>query len=460
MPLPPDLLRAATQGHGRVVFVMGAGCSVEAPTSLPLARDCARDAHQLLVDDGVIDDGACADPENLEAVADVVVATTQSKADLVSRLPRQQFLLAAPNKGHDVLAALMAERVVRTALTTNFDLAINTALAKARVDDVTVINGPTDLRDLGNANVIYLHRSANAADEDWVLTAAEVNEGWENAWNEILVGSVLAAPAVVFIGMGTPVGVLLKSIERVRAAIPNADSVFQVDPSHHAESGAFELLRPKEENYIQASWISFAVQLGDRVNRLHLVELARACEALANDNNWNYVDVRPVTDCLADAGLLGFGRARARWFLADGEYFAWRRIHDTWVAELAVVLEISRFELAADITLSKDGTVRFSRDGHRLGALGYLHGQASRRWSRLLSELLHRQDHMDGQQESAEAFLVAGVEGPPPDQFSTPNDIVGQPQAVDVVAPTATPPAFAVDQVREEPQLLRQVFGL
>ncbi len=458
MSLPPQLLRAATEGEGRVVFVLGAGCSFEPPTSLPLAHECSRAAHQRLVDDSVIEEGACADPDSLEDVADVVVATTGSKSALVSRLPRQEFLLATPNRGHDVLAALMAERVVRAALTINFDLAITTALANAGISDVTTINGAADHEDLGNASVIYLHRNAHAPAEAWVLTSDEVHKGWEDSWSQMLAGAVLTAPAVVFIGMGTLVGVLLASARQVREAVPHTDSVFQVDPVPREESRTFEVLRPGEDNYIQMEWSSFAVELGDRVNRHHLSELVVSCEALASDNDWGEIDVQHVKDGLAAAGLLAFGSARARWFLADGEYLAWREIRPDWIAGLVIAIEKSRVELAAEIGLSKDGTILFTQGDRTLGAVGYLHGQASMWWSQLHSKLSHRQARMDDQQETAQAFVVAGVEGRPPDQFSTPNDIVAQSEPVDVMAPVADPLWLSVDQLREEPELLRQAF--
>ena len=443
-----------------MVFVLGAGCSVEPPTSLPLAPECSLAAHQRLVDDGVIAEGACADPSSLEDVADLVVATTGSKSDLVSRLPRQRFRLATPNRGHDILAALMDERIVRAALTTNFDFAINAALAKAGIDDVTLIDGADDHQDLGNASVIYLHRSAYAPEEEWVLTSDEVHKGWENAWNEMLAGAVLTAPAVVFIGMGTLVGVLLASATRVREAVPDARSVFQVDLMPREESKAFEVLRPEADNYIQMGWIAFAEELGERVNQQHLLELVASCEVLVSGNDWGDIDVQQIKDGLAAGGLLAFGSARARWFLEDGDYLAWRRIRPAWIAEFVIALEKSRIELAAEIGLAGDGTVAFTKDGRALGALGYLHGQSSMRWSQLHSELSHRQQRMGNQQETAEAFVVAGVEGLQPAQFSTPNDIVAQSEPVDVMAPIADPRWLTVDQLREEPELLRQAFEL
>jgi hypothetical protein len=48
--LPAELLHAISQpAGGRVVLVTGAGCSVEAPTNLSLAFDCATKAHVKLV---------------------------------------------------------------------------------------------------------------------------------------------------------------------------------------------------------------------------------------------------------------------------------------------------------------------------------------------------------------------------------------------------------------------------
>ncbi len=68
MPLPAVLLGAiAHEEGGRVVLVIGAGCSIEAPTDLPLARTCAEEAHRRLVADGVIGADDCPHPEDLSS---------------------------------------------------------------------------------------------------------------------------------------------------------------------------------------------------------------------------------------------------------------------------------------------------------------------------------------------------------------------------------------------------------
>ena len=71
MPLPSDLLEAiSSTGGGRVALVIGAGCSLEEPTGLPLSREVSREIHRMLVADGILDHGECADPDDLSAVTD------------------------------------------------------------------------------------------------------------------------------------------------------------------------------------------------------------------------------------------------------------------------------------------------------------------------------------------------------------------------------------------------------
>src|SRR5205807_10141968 len=88
MPIPPPILTAiADAAGGHVLLVVGAGCSFEPPTSIPMAPQCARDAHAALLNDGVLLAGECADPSDLSSVADAVWAKTGGQAALVDRLP-------------------------------------------------------------------------------------------------------------------------------------------------------------------------------------------------------------------------------------------------------------------------------------------------------------------------------------------------------------------------------------
>lgn len=114
MTIPVDLLTAiSASGGGQVALVLGAGCSFEAPTSMPLAWKCATDAHRKLVDNGVLADGECDDPSDLSKLADLVKSKNNDKQErLVQCLPYKEFKTAAANEGHKIAAALLLEGAV------------------------------------------------------------------------------------------------------------------------------------------------------------------------------------------------------------------------------------------------------------------------------------------------------------------------------------------------------------
>src|SRR6185436_17583294 len=98
MSAPSVVLAAAGQPRGgHLAFVLGAGCSFESPTNLPLSRPLAEDAHRRLVLNGVLAEDACADPTDLSSVADAVFASVGRQHELVVELPRQRMRFASPN---------------------------------------------------------------------------------------------------------------------------------------------------------------------------------------------------------------------------------------------------------------------------------------------------------------------------------------------------------------------------
>lgn len=91
MPLPPELLQAvSSRGGGRIALVLGAGCSVEAPTSIPVSNVCSNEIHRRLIADGVLQNGDCSDPGDLSILADAVFNKRNSQRDVVERL-RDQY---------------------------------------------------------------------------------------------------------------------------------------------------------------------------------------------------------------------------------------------------------------------------------------------------------------------------------------------------------------------------------
>ena len=144
--LPSDLLQAiSSPSGGRVVLVLGAGCSTEAPTSLPLTSDLSAQCYRQLVDDGILGEGEVDDPCDLSAIAEAIFQKTGHQHALIERFPQDEFRQAEPNEGYLIMAALLMEGAIADALTLNFDLAARSALAHlgARAS-VSTVRGPEE----------------------------------------------------------------------------------------------------------------------------------------------------------------------------------------------------------------------------------------------------------------------------------------------------------------------------
>lgn len=214
----PLLLAISSKPNGRVAIVVGAGCSFEEPTHVPLARDIAIEAHRRLRADGVLQDGDCANPEDLSCVADAVYSKTGQQAPVVERMTPNKFRTAEANEGYLLAAAMLRERAIICLMTLNFDCAIVEALSRVGAGgDIAVINGPTDHSQVGLINVIFLHRNAWSPPEDWILRTVVLNS-WQGRWQEVVVNRVLSSPVTVFAGLGSPTAVLTETTRKIRSA--------------------------------------------------------------------------------------------------------------------------------------------------------------------------------------------------------------------------------------------------
>ena len=140
--LPSDLLHAISDlSGGRVVLVLGAGCSNEQPTSLPLSSSLSEECHRKLVADGILKEGEVKNRRDLSAVAEAVVRETGSQRDLIDRFPPDAFRYARPNDGYVIMAALLLEGMIADTLTLNFDFAARTALGQLGRDPEFLLLG-------------------------------------------------------------------------------------------------------------------------------------------------------------------------------------------------------------------------------------------------------------------------------------------------------------------------------
>lgn len=414
MPLPPDLNQAiATIGGGRIALIIGAGCSVEAPTGVPVARTCSLELHDQLVADGVLAAGDCAQPEDLSVLADAVFAKTNSQLALVSRMRDRYNLHARPaNDGYLIAAALLCENAIAAIVTLNFDVALTSAISELSCADVVgIIEGPAHLPQQKGRNVYYLHRNANAVDaEVWVLRSRAIEAEWQGHWQQPITQNVLIKPCVVFAGLGTPVTVLMESVSLMRAAIPGGSRLFQVDPAPSAGSQFFQALNLPEADYIQLGWSEFMRQFSDRLMREHGSKLSTAATQKANDDGLTQEDLTTVLEQLRVHGIVRSGRIRAMWLLDEKKpYLAFETNISPLIADLLLSLALVARVSGTVVTIGDDGIVEFRRAGAVIAAIIVASGSGHLKMPSIEARINKRKYWWRGRGIQPTAALVAGT---------------------------------------------------
>lgn len=455
MALPADLLHAiAHAGGGRVVLVIGAGTSFEAPTSLPLAQESSVEVHRRLVAEGVLANGDCESPEDLSCVADAVVAATGSQRGLVERLPLGRFRHAEPNEGSLIAAALLRERAIGCVMTLNFDLGMSAALTSLGAgDDVGVVSGPDEHHRLAGVNLIYLHRNVDANPETWILRTAALEEEWRGRWEEIIANRVIAGPVTVFAGLGTLAGVLVETTVRIRGAIPAGARAFQVDPGERTESPFFARLDLPAEAYLRMSWRDFMSQLADRLVEEHRNELYAACQRLIAAESWDDPDPRELSERLAALGLLSLGRVRARWSLDSSPYVPRHLVTVDWLADLLLAVGLIEMNTGAHAAIDDDGVIELRRGDRTLGSVIMASGRGVQRWLALEAEIGRHAFRRRRRDPSPRFAVVGGVQGERPAQVAPPSNVVRGDEQESIVSGPGLFELVSVDELRGSPDL-------
>jgi hypothetical protein len=434
--LPSDLLHAIADGSGgRVALVIGAGCSTEPPTCLPLTSVCAENAHRKLLVDGILHDGDCSNPSDLSCVADVVFAAKESQVELIKRLPVDDFKSASPNQGHLLAAALLLENSLRCVLTLNFDLAMSNAIAFLGHGDVAIIAGPEDYGSLRTTNIIYLHRSAYARPDDWILRSTQLRDDWRVGWEHVAAYMVLAAPLTVFAGLGSPAGVLTENVKDIRSRLGDHVKAYQVDVVEPGHCAFFAALSLPTECYLQMGWIEFMEALSSRVLEEQRAQLHRECIALAHAEGWSIspAALALVTQTIVKLGLLGLGYLRSRWMLANDRYLPARATQLPLLADLVLVVELIHRFSGADVQFQDDGFVTFFVAENVLTVIRCVSGRGTRRWSSLEAELSPHRKRWLARRPRPALIIASGVVGSPPDSSPMPANVTGEDKAHDLI---------------------------
>lgn len=447
--VPPDLLYAVAQRDGRLALVLGAGCSLEAPTSLKLANAYAEDVHRRLVLDGVLVDGECASPHDLSAVASAVRAKHGRQAAVVERLPRNEFRLARPNEGYLAAAALLREHAVSSVLTLNFDLALTTALIELGAHEVNVVPGPAVAADLGALNVIYLHRNVDESDpEEWILRVEALAEEWQGHWEEVVSRRVMSTPVVVFAGLGSPAAVLIEAVKKVREAIADQHRAFVVDP---AESSSFQAaLDLPPEAHVRVSWCEFTDVLARRVAAEFSVRLVESCSALSAAHGWedDPAQIQDLCHRLHSVGLVNAGKLKARWLLSYEPYVVDDERRDL-VGDLLLAIGMVERAVGASAIFHPSGIVEFVKVGETPIPVVVVSGGGTLRWAALEPRL--RGALGSARLGQPKVAIVGGVQGTRPADLAPPVDIIDGEPGSDIIEGDAAFEYVTVDEIRADP---------
>jgi hypothetical protein len=383
---PPDLLQAiAAAGGGQIALVIGAGCSVEPPTEVPLAGTLSRTVERRLVLDGVLADGECADPWNLSQLTTLVWQKTGSQSGVVTRFPLDRMRLAKPNLGYKLLVALMAEGAVSHVLSLNFDLAVQHAASDLGIE-IAIIDQSGQAVPV-RAALVHLHGCANGASESLVLREDVIDAAWRGQWEQVVAQQILGAPVVVFAGLGSAAPVLTATIDMIQAALGGNKTLYQADIGPFLNNGFAQQLNIPGERYIQGGWSAFVGRLAERLAAAQVDALEENGTMLLNENGAAEADqalFKALVARLRTVPLLAVGKHRAFARLEKRKlYRAHSVADDELISEpllkLAQLAEHHGFEALP----TQGGTWLLRREGRHVGQVLLASGGGTRRMAAL-----------------------------------------------------------------------------
>lgn len=462
MDLPPELRQAISSlDGGKVSLVIGAGCSVEPPTSLPVSSTISEEIHRLLVADGVLQHGDCPNPADLSVLADAVFSKTNSQRDVVDRLrERYDLKLATPNHGYSIAAALLCEGAIASVVTLNFDLALTTALSELGAGKIVgVVERPEDLLFQKAINLYYLHRNVNAADpESWVLRTATLRNEWKGHWEQIIANRVLSAPVVVFAGLGTPVAVLLESTRLLRQALPGTTRLYQADPGERTESKFFGELGIDPAAYLRCGWGELMDEFSQRLSLEHVARLREAVAREVQEDGLPDEDIACFVERLQSVGLVKLGKLRACWLLHDKPYCPVDDAVSGLLGDLVLALAMVARVSDALPVIADDGIVEFHRDGRIVSAYLIASGRGHRGRAAIEARIESRRLDYRSRAAPPRGVLVGGTLDAWAAPATPPRDILqGDGIEADLVAGPTTLRFFHVSELRANQDLIQQI---
>jgi hypothetical protein len=448
--VPPHLLGAVTaQGGAQLAVVIGAGCSVEQPTGMPLAGHLSKEAHRKLVNEGILNPGECPDPTDLAALATLIYQRTGSQQELVRHFPRDEMRTARANKGYLMLIALMVEGVISHVLSLNFDLAPQNAAVQLG-EVVAVFDRPNTPIPMNKA-VVHLHGSVNSGSEEWVLRAETITDEWKSRWQEVVARQILAAPNVLFVGLGSAAPVLSETIGMIAAAVGQKD-FYQADIGDHANNQFAQQLNITSDRYIRGSWCEVMCKLAAHLAEEQVHTLVANGAAVLQENGATQDEVtafRDIAHRLRGIPLLALGRFRANAHLSSGSRYLQRtRLDEECVALPLKTLAAITAGTGLTPIPAPTGLWRLQKGNQILAQILLATGQGARKMSALESSIRNLARSIAEETGMGPDIVLVGGTVPDVDlkNVSAPSDIVdGEGSAVDIIAGPRIPYILSVD---------------
>jgi hypothetical protein len=485
--LPPSLRQDFADYGGRsITLILGAGCSFDGRTDLPLSKAVSRRVYQELVDDGYLAEESCEDSSDLSEVAEAVFQAMGGLEPIVQRI-RQPFLNVDANEGHQIAAAMMREGIVSCVITLNYDDAMSQALGDVSGREVNEIRGVEMQSDFGEANLVYLHGKADAENpNDLVMRTGQLDE-WQGTWKGAIVQSQLIRSSTVFAGLGTRVKVLTETAKKLHSWGSSVSRFCQVDTDpYEKENDDGELENPpladaigiEKKHYISCGWNTFMRKAGKRALMRQIRDLCEECVDLA----WN--DEKPLFGTMSNEeqahleeriesylhpdsiSFLDLGRLRAQWFLVSEKYTPHNQhLVARWVGRLLLAVDYiaRRYDFDQVVFRVSDGSVEFSRSGNPRSVVAHLfHGCGDKAWSHVDSALTSGSTAEIEPVDQATCILGRGLEGDPQNN-ALPTDVADPDASEDersISASTPSPARVNTHNLQEKTDKLDSVFEI
>ncbi|MDE0805852.1 MAG: hypothetical protein OSA99_21315 [Acidimicrobiales bacterium] len=219
---PATATLASIADAHRLMICIGAGFSMAAPTFLPAGKKLANEVHARLA--AKLPHVPECDPDNLVSVADAV-EPLETGSDLIRRtcLEAADFLTAAPNHAHKLLALLLLEGEV-SAMSWNWDNCIERC---GRGEELLTIIRDEDRIYAQGSPLLKLHGCANHP-TTMLVSTSDLDE--PRPWVDAELAGRLADSVVVFVGVGDVVGYTKRRVSEIKETLGNPDHIFVVSP--------------------------------------------------------------------------------------------------------------------------------------------------------------------------------------------------------------------------------------